>query len=822
MTNIFGPTCCPAGIRGYGDPTHGVVIVGIAPGADEISSTKRPFTGDSGQLMDKLLLFAGWDRDKTYCTNVICWKNNVPNAEQQDVCRERFQRELRLMKPRLIITAGAIPSEAVTGHKRRKGARGTCLWSDHWNAYILDTHHPSAVLQAQSMSFAQDIIRDFGKISEILSWAPGAPHARVNYSVCESIADFQKVLDNLPRDGRTVSLDIETSNPEIEDMDPYSDKLVTLAISYDALDGAEYNVVLPTRAIPACIRDGTHAKAKRKGQPCQNPSCGVGSYHSELVWPVEDVRWTFQAGQGDVAGIYQAFNARLPMRDDTMLMSYCTDERPGYHNLKSNGREWLGLGWWEEKTEALKKKGRIDEAKPEDVEEYNAVDAAAQKRLVNVFTPKMREDGTEDLYRNLLLPAVDTFVSSQIRGINVDQKRLQELAYDNWFPKYIADERELQLEAVELGWPTDDFNTESNKQMRKMFYGHLSMTPSKFSKKTGAPSVDKEVLDRMDHPFATKIRAWRTLDTTVGYVIAVMTHLKSDGFLHPSAYVSTTRNGRTSYRNPAMQTIPKDYTVGADYARLREIIIPHNPETHIIGEWDYSQAEVWMAWFRSQDSVLYQHLTSGDVHSRTAEGAFNTKQELHSYDEWQILRQNAKKIRFGLGYGEGADGLSRPPPVGIGGSKAAAQKFIDNFWKTYNVHRAWNDRTQRQIYTDGYLRSASGRVMRFPLVLDHKALRQAINFPISADASDYNLSSMVELFHPEDLFEACVELRKLNAHLLLNVHDYLAVEIDRRYIPETVNLVRDIMQKPRFPGYPSLKVDVKIGDNLGNVKKYAE
>jgi hypothetical protein len=111
--------------------------------------------------------------------------------------------------------------------------------------------------------------------------------------------------------------------------------------------------------------------------------------------------------------------------------------------------------------------------------------------------------------------------------------------------------------------------------------------------------------------------------------------------------VSTTRTGRTSYRNPSLQNFPKDYTVGADYARFRETIEPHNTDTHELIESDYGQIEVWLGWAYSRDPVLLEHLQSGDVHTRTAEGAFNTKRELHSPEEWTEYRQRAKHIRFG-------------------------------------------------------------------------------------------------------------------------------------------------------------------------------
>ena len=90
--------------------------------------------------------------------------------------------------------------------------------------------------------------------------------------------------------------------------------------------------------------------------------------------------------------------------------------------------------------------------------------------------------------------------------------------------------------------------------------------------------------------------------------------------------------------------------------------------------------------------------------------------------------------------------------------------------------------------------------MRFPVVLDHKALRQAINFPIQSNASDYCLYSMIEL---------APLLARYNSYIILMVHDSLVVESDRRFRAEVTALIKEVMQKPRFEGYPSIKVDVK-------------
>ena len=444
------------------------------------------------------------------------------------------------------------------------------------------------------------------------------------------------LLDGLPRLG-DVSLDIETSNPDDELVDSYTDQLLTFSVTYRR-GGRVDTWVFPTRIFPTCIRNGSHVRGT-----CDR-TCGLP--HEVLRFPL-DAQWLYQAAHNDIIGIYNYFGVRLPLVNDTMLLSMCTDERPGYHGLKSLSREYLAAGWYNEKVKPFYK-GKMHLVKPEDVEEYNARDSNNTFHLKPILRAKAEADGMLPLYENLLLPATNTFIDMQIRGINVDQTRLAQLAYGEWFPRYLHDLKDLQLEAHDMGWPTRDINLNSVPQLRGLFYDILKQAVTKLTP-GGKPSLDKEVLDKMDHPFAAKLRVFRTLDGIIDYVFAVQKHLKPDGLLHPTGYISTTRTGRTSYRDPAMQTIPKDYTVGADYARLREIIIPHNPDTHVIVECDFAQIEVWLAWAESKDPTLLEHLLSGDVHSYTAEIAFDTRRDLWSPLEWQEKRQNAKKIRFGQG-----------------------------------------------------------------------------------------------------------------------------------------------------------------------------
>lgn len=61
---IVGPFCHPSGCRGYGSPSMGVVLVGIAPGGTEMEKG-RPFVGYSGKFMDSLLKMCSWPRELT-------------------------------------------------------------------------------------------------------------------------------------------------------------------------------------------------------------------------------------------------------------------------------------------------------------------------------------------------------------------------------------------------------------------------------------------------------------------------------------------------------------------------------------------------------------------------------------------------------------------------------------------------------------------------------------------------------------------------------------------------------------------------------------
>lgn len=97
-----------------------LMVIGEGPGAQE-DAKGLPFVGKAGQLLDKMLAAIGQTRaDNTLITNVNYWRppgNRNPEAEELAVCRPFVDRMIELSAPKLIVTAGGVPTKALLNTK---------------------------------------------------------------------------------------------------------------------------------------------------------------------------------------------------------------------------------------------------------------------------------------------------------------------------------------------------------------------------------------------------------------------------------------------------------------------------------------------------------------------------------------------------------------------------------------------------------------------------------------------------------------------------------------------------------------------------------
>ena len=98
-----------------GNSESKIMIIGEAPGATE-DQKGIPFCGQSGKLLDNILLSIGITRKNCYITNVVFWRppgNRRPLPEELSVCRPFVEKHIALIKPELIILVGSTAAESL-------------------------------------------------------------------------------------------------------------------------------------------------------------------------------------------------------------------------------------------------------------------------------------------------------------------------------------------------------------------------------------------------------------------------------------------------------------------------------------------------------------------------------------------------------------------------------------------------------------------------------------------------------------------------------------------------------------------------------------
>ena len=142
-------------VFGAGDEKSEVVLIGEAPGRDEVAA-KRPFVGKAGKNLDEFLEMTGIRRETLYITNVVKFRpyklrakgtlsNRPPTAEEIALCSSCLREELAAIAPRLIVTLGNTALEAVAGGSRIGDVHGTLIKSrDGEDVFAL--YHPASVI----------------------------------------------------------------------------------------------------------------------------------------------------------------------------------------------------------------------------------------------------------------------------------------------------------------------------------------------------------------------------------------------------------------------------------------------------------------------------------------------------------------------------------------------------------------------------------------------------------------------------------------------------------------------------------------------------
>ena len=142
---------------GVGDPQADLLFVGEGPGEQE-DLTGEPFVGRAGKLLTSLIEGIGLTRADVYIANVVKCRppgNRDPQPDEIEACAPWLDRQLELIRPKVIVTLGNFATKLLldtkVGITKLRGQR----FPFRDDATLIPVLHPSAVLRNGGAALAQ-------------------------------------------------------------------------------------------------------------------------------------------------------------------------------------------------------------------------------------------------------------------------------------------------------------------------------------------------------------------------------------------------------------------------------------------------------------------------------------------------------------------------------------------------------------------------------------------------------------------------------------------------------------------------------------------
>jgi DNA polymerase-1 len=403
------------------------------------------------------------------------------------------------------------------------------------------------------------------------------------------------------------------------------------------------------------------------------------------------------------------------------------------------------------------------------------------------------------LFEKLEMPLIEVLAEMEYLGIRIDVPRLRDLG-ERFAQRLNAMQAEIYEQAGQ------QFNIESPKQLAEVLFERLKLPVLKRTKTTGA-STDADVLEELAalHPLPAKIVAYRQIAKLKGTYVDALPQLihPQTGRIHTSFKQDVAATGRLSSQDPNLQNIPIRTQEGRE---IRSAFLPAEGWQLLTA--DYSQIELRiLAHFSGDQALLAAFQQNEDIHARVASEVFGVSREQVQAE----MRRRARAVNLGIIYGQTAFGLAK----GLNISKDDASQFIDAYFARYPGVKAFMEKTLDACREKGYVSTILGR-RRAVEGVRHASRRGdgrfrtlperiAINTVIQGSAADLIKQAMI------NIHRRLVEER-LQARMLLQIHDELVFEVPSSELAHLANLVESEMTGAARLDTP-LKVDVKSGAN---------
>ncbi len=416
---------------------------------------------------------------------------------------------------------------------------------------------------------------------------------------------------------------------------------------------------------------------------------------------------------------------------------------------------------------------------------YIAKIAASILEVKPLMIKRLEEENMLDLYKNIEIKVARVLANMEFEGIHVSKKALDEMSQE-------FDERINVLEGSIYTLAGSEFNIASPKQLGVVLFEGLGLPVVKKTKTGYSTAV--EVLEQLQYkhdiiPLIMEYRTLTKLNST--YAKGLVKDITREGKIHTRYEQTLTQTGRLSSVNPNLQNIPTRIEEGK---KIRKAFIPASSDRVILSI-DYSQIELRVLAHIAQDKGMIDAFKHDvDIHTKTASDVNGVPLD----EVTPTMRREAKAVNFGIVYGISDFGLSN----NLGITRKRAKEFIEKYLETFKGVDKYMTDIVEFAKEHGYVETLYNRRRSLPeinaknKIIANLNARIAMNTPIQGTAADIIKIAMISAYN-------YIEESKVDAKLLLQVHDELIFDVSKDILEEFTDKMVTIMEE-------AANLDVKL------------
>lgn len=581
----------------------------------------------------------------------------------------------------------------------------------------------------------------------------------------KEVLELVKMLGNV----KLLSVDLETTS-----INPMTAEIVGVAFSWKAHEGFYIPIQYPMKQTSLFASSSNNLNFLKELKPIlENPSipkCGQNLKYDMLIlrrYGIELRGFEF----------------------DTMIAAFLI--QPDAHSYKLDKLSQHYLHYTMQPIEELIGSGKnqitMDQVDVEKVTFYAAEDADIALELVPIFTEKLKQDQTWDVFNQIEMPLIPVLMQMEQNGVYLDVKYLKKMSAD------------LDKDIDALVWQIYsvsgiEFNINSPKQLGEILFDKLALP------KVRGYSTDVSVLEKLQgkHPLPKLILDYRSLVKLKSTYLDALPQLVNPKThrVHSSFNQTGASTGRLSSSDPNFQNIPIRTELGRE---IRKAFVPQQKGWKMLSA-DYSQIELRIMAHLSSDLELTRAFHENvDVHRRTAALVYGVPES----DVLPEMRRIAKIVNFGIMYGAGPYRMSEE----LGIPMSDARKLIEQYFRTYPGINQYIMSTLEDARKNGFVTTLSGRLRYVPDINSHNknvrgaAERVAVNMPIQGTAADMIKLAMIRI-HKK------LTDRRMRSMMILQIHDELLFETPDEEVESLRSLAIEEMES-------ALKLNIFVRADVG-------